>query len=366
MNGGSRGRAGSGRLAFLDWVRGLAAVTMLNGHAFHSFTKPELRQGGPYIITQFIGGLPPAIFLFLVGVTLAFLMDSCERKGLPTGTRVSKAVRRAGYLLGIAFLFRLQVWLSGQPASPWTDLLRVDVLNCMGLAIAVLSVMAVFTTADRVRLCAALGLAIAGLSPLVSALDWSGVPGLVRSYIAPDYLSFGFFPWAAFVAFGMSAGSVIRLLPAERLERAAQWAAIAGFGLILGGQYAASFPYSVYAKSEFWLDSPWMILIKTGAVLLLLSFAYVWTRHTAGKWSWVQQFGVTSLVVYWVHIELVYGRWFWYWKESLTNAQVVACSVVLIALMLFLSLARTQWRNWARLGLSMGWYFFLTERRAEE
>jgi hypothetical protein len=44
----------------------------------------------------------------------------------------------------------------------------------------------------------------------------------------------------------------------------------------------------------------------------------------------------------------------------------VLCSVVLIGLMLFLSLARTQWRNWARLGLSLGWYFFLTERSAEQ
>ena len=28
---------------------------MLNGHAFHSFTKPDQRQGGVYLITQFIG-----------------------------------------------------------------------------------------------------------------------------------------------------------------------------------------------------------------------------------------------------------------------------------------------------------------------
>jgi uncharacterized membrane protein len=366
MSGAGTARASTGRLAFLDWLRGLAAITMLNGHAFHSFTRADLRQGGPYVITQFIGGLPPAIFLFLVGVTLSFLMHSCERKGLPADQRVWKALRRAGYLFGIAFLFRLQLWVFGLPNSPWTDLLRVDVLNCMGLAVAVLSVMAVFTTVDRVRLCGALGFAIAGLSPLVSRLDWSGVPSLVKDYVAPDYMSFGFFPWAAFVAFGMSVGSIIRLLTPEQFERAAQWAALIGFGLVLTGQYCSSFPYSVYPKSEFWLDSPWLVLMKTGGVLLLLSFAYLWTRHSAGQWSWVRQFGVTSLLVYWVHIELVYGRWFWYLKEALTVGQVAVSAIVLILLMLLLSLTRTQWRNWARLGLSMGWYFFLTERRAEE
>ena len=36
----------SERLGYLDWVRGLAAIIMLQGHVFHSFVKNDLRQGG--------------------------------------------------------------------------------------------------------------------------------------------------------------------------------------------------------------------------------------------------------------------------------------------------------------------------------
>src|SRR5215813_9762805 len=86
------------RLEYLDWLRGLAAAIMLQGHVFHSFLRPELRDDGPYVFSQFVGGMPPAIFLFLTGVTLAFLMDSTERKGLPRGQRVVAALRRSGYL----------------------------------------------------------------------------------------------------------------------------------------------------------------------------------------------------------------------------------------------------------------------------
>ena len=32
----------------------------------------------------------------------------------------------------------------------------------------------------------------------------------------------------------------------------------------------------------------------------------------------MRQFGTTSLLVYWVHIELVYGRWLYFWKDSLS------------------------------------------------
>ena len=106
-------KSSTSRLAFLDWTRGLAAVVMLNGHVFHSFTKPETRESGSFVLTQFVGGMPPAIFLFLVGVTLAFLMESRERQGVPAGRRMTAALRRAGYLLGLAALFRIQLFVLG-------------------------------------------------------------------------------------------------------------------------------------------------------------------------------------------------------------------------------------------------------------
>jgi hypothetical protein len=361
----SERQSGGGRLEFLDWTRGLAAIIMLQGHAFNAFTKPELRDSGPYMISQFVGGLPPAAFLFLVGMTLAFLMHSGEKKGLAAPARVWAALRRAGYLLAVAYVFRLQLWLFGWPNSPWTDLLKVDILNCMGLAVAAMSVMAVFSTADRARLSLVLGAAVAGLSPVVSQLDWSWAPTVVKSYLAPDYLSFGFFPWAAYVAFGLSAGSILRLLGKDQMDRAAQWGALLGLTFVVVGQSMAGFGSSVYTKSEFWLDSPWQVSIKVGAMLLLLAFAYLWTRNSEGRWSWVRQFGVTSLLVYWVHIELIYGRWLWFWKDGLTVGQTLAAASGLIALMLFLSVARTRWKNWRLLGFSLGWYFFLGRRARE-
>src|SRR4030095_9293498 len=113
---------------------------MLQGHVFDSFTRTDLRSGGPFVLSQFVGGMPAGIFLFLTGVTLAFLMDGGERKGVPAGMRVLTVLRRAGYLFLLAFAFRFQLWLFGWPVSPWTDLLKVDVLNCMGFSIALLSV----------------------------------------------------------------------------------------------------------------------------------------------------------------------------------------------------------------------------------
>jgi hypothetical protein len=47
----------------------------------------------------------------------------------------------------------------------------------------------------------------------------------------------------------------------------------------------------------------------------------------------MRRLGTNSLLIYWVHVELVYGRWFWFAKERLTIGECTAASLMLIALM---------------------------------
>ena len=316
---------------------------MLQGHVFHSFLRNDLRTGGPYMMSQFAGGMPPAIFLFLLGVTFAFLMDSQERKGVPAGSRMLTALRRSGYLFAAAFAFRIQLWAFSLDKDSWTDIFRVDILNNMGLALLIMSVMAVFRTVERIRLCAILGIAIAIASPVISSLDWSHAPEIVQNYIIPDHRFFGFFPWAAFVAFGMSAGSILRKLRPEDVTPTMQWFGWGGVALAFTAYTISGMSTSIYSNSDFWLNSPALVFIKLGAALILLAFAYVWNLQIAAQWSWVRQFGLTSLLVYWVHIELVYGRWLGYFKENLTVGETCFVALCVILLMLGLSLLRTNW-----------------------
>lgn len=311
---------------------------MLQGHTFHQYIRPDLRESGPYVLSQFVGGIAPAIFLFLTGVTLAFMLDGRERKGGGPRERVLIALRRAGYLAALAAAFRLQLWLFGLPYSALGDLLKVDILNMMALGIATMACLAIFTTAERIYGGIAFGVAIATASPLVSLVDPKAMPALMRDYLAPSPTLFSYFPWAAFIAFGIAAGSVLRVAPRDHLNRIMQWAAIVGFGLVLSAQYMSALPYSLYPSVDFWINSPGLIFIKLGVILVMLAMAFLWTSYSVSNtWSWIQQLGTTSLLVYWVHIEIVYGRWFGYWKESLTVAQCAVASLVLIVCMIALS-----------------------------
>jgi hypothetical protein len=302
--------------------------------------------------------MPPAIFLFLTGVTFAFLMDSTERKELPARERFLTALSRSRYLFLLAFAFRVQLFIFGFPAN-WQDLFRVDVLNCMGFSMALMAAMTLVRTRNRAWICAAAGFAVAFASPLVSQINWSGAPWIVRNYLAPGYGSFSFFPWGGFLAFGLSMGSLIRVAKEDGdAHRLMQGTALAGAALVLGGQFFADAPYTLYAKSEFWLNSPAQMLTKLGVVLLLVAVAFAWTRYGAKPgWSWVRQFGISSLLVYWVHIELVYGRELWFLKNNLTVAQTVVSAVGLVLLMLALSTAKTYWHRVRAVLDELGWDF---------
>lgn len=331
------------RLHFLDWVRGLAALIMLQGHVFDAFAQGDQRTTSEFILSQFIGGMPPAIFLFLTGVTLAFLMESQNRKELSIREKIFGVAYRARYLLILAILFRLQMWLFGLPKSSITDILKVDILNCMGVSILLMLPLTLLKRMDRVRWGIFAGLGLAVVSPLLANADWSRTPEILQSYLVPGSNGFPLFPWAAFLAFGVATGTALKIASTRDLGRFAQWCAIGGGVLIFTCQHFSNLPYSVYSQSNFWIDSPWLVFIKTGIIMVMLSFAYLWTTHVAPGWSFVRQLGMTSLLVYWVHTELVYGRWLWSWKGNLSIPQIMVLSVIVILAMLGLSLVQTNW-----------------------
>src|SRR5262249_45518365 len=76
------------------------------------------------------------------------------------------------------------------------------------------------------------------------------------------------------------------------------------------------------------------------------AFAFLWTKHTGNKWSWVCQLGTNSLLVYWVHIELLYGRWLGAWHSGLSIEECTVAAVAVILSMVLLSAIRTHHKQW--------------------
>jgi uncharacterized membrane protein len=347
------------RLPFLDWMRGLAVVVMIQCHVFNSLTRLDQRHSGLYICTQFVGGMAAPLFLFMAGMTSGFLMDRLEQRGLAPLRRWRAAFERAGYILLIAYLFRLSNALFTLPKLNVTDLLKVDILNCMGLAMAFFSLAALWDSARRVRLTTAAAALVAAVAPIVSGLDWSGVPAVLRYYVVPgpDRAQFPFFPCAAYLGFGIAAGSLVKAASdspekaagaaksRSRMDSLMRWLVLAGMGTLIAAEYFANLPFSLYAASDFWRNSPALIFIRLGIMLATLTAAYLWTEYLAGNgWSWMRSLGKTSLLVYWVHVMLVYGVTAAPLKRSLTPAGSAVAALTVLLLMIALAELRLRYR----------------------
>ena len=327
-------------------MRGLAVLIMIQCHAFNSFTRMELRGTSGYVLSQFVGGMAAPLFMFMAGMTFGFQMESLERREAGRLRRWLISLRRAGYILVIAYLFRLTNWMGALPNASTQELLKVDILNCMGLAMIVFAAAAVCDSETRARYAVFVALAVAAAAPVMSGLDWTGAAPWLRDYLVPSPLRgrFPFFPCGAYIGFGLAAGAAVKRVAAERMDRLMQWSFLIGLVLIFGARYFTDLPFSVYGNSDFWRNSPGLILIRVGIALLLLAGCYVWTEYCVSRgWSWMENLGKTSLLVYWVHVMLVYGTLTNALRQALTIPQAALATLGVTGLMVALAEARLRW-----------------------
>lgn len=365
-------------------MRGLACVLMIQAHCYDSWLNPEARRTLLYRWSQELSTLAAPIFLFLCGVSFALVTEGLRQKNKPRSQIFKTALLRGGEILGLGFLLRAQEFVLGYPKSPWTDLLKVDVLNILGVCIIFMALFWRLTSGSGSPAAASRSLdtggsverwrnRLIGLSLLIAAVVaiatpplWTThrprfLPWMLESYIngvhnfgSPTPWIFSIFPWCGFAFVGLAFGLFLFSDFARRKEVAAL-SVVGAIGAVacalsLWWDYSNVRFYAVY---DYWHSSPNFFLMRCG-ILLLLTFAiFAWCR-----WGWVTegfspfiQFGKTSLLVYWVHIEFVYGRLSILPKSRSTIPLATAGMMVIFAAMVGLSIWRTRAKKRAAVNL---------------
>ncbi len=138
------------RLAYVDWMRGLACVMMFQAHCYDSWLNPEARKTVLYRWSQELSTLPALIFLFLCGVSFVLVTERLRQEKRPAMKIFKTALLRGAEIFGWGLLLRVQEFVLGYPKSPWTDLFRVDVLNILGVSLILMALFWRVTTAPSV------------------------------------------------------------------------------------------------------------------------------------------------------------------------------------------------------------------------
>ncbi|HUL15149.1 MAG TPA: heparan-alpha-glucosaminide N-acetyltransferase domain-containing protein [Terriglobales bacterium] len=360
------------RLAYIDWMRGLACVLMFQVHCYDSWLNPEARKSALRAWSQLGGTLPAPLFTFLAGLSVALVTQHLREKGIARNAIGKQTILRGAEILGLGLLFRVQEFVLGYPWSPWTDLLRVDILNLLGVAIMMVSALCWITgpRAGTVRQTEAVhrsrnlgivtSLAMAALIAMLTPPLWTTwrpkfLPWPIESYIngvhifdKPQPWLFPIFPWTAFAFAGLAVGFFLFTDFARRRET------LAFLGLAATGIFAGALsiffdrsPIHLYAVYDYWHSSPQFLLMRCGILLAILFLVYAWCRWGLAQkgFSPMIQLGKTSLLVYWAHIEFVYGRFSILPKGQCSIPEATFGLLAIFLAMLGLSLLRTRWKK---------------------
>jgi hypothetical protein len=372
------------RKLWLDWQRGLAVLFMVEVHVVDAWLAPGARAAPwpfgllagswvtPHVVLEMIGGFAAPGFLYMAGLSQALADAAQERKGMSPGARRSQALRRALWLLGVAYAFRLAEYLLGGAWSRpdgWGDLLKVDVLNVIAVGLLATALLSIGRSRRAgAVLAAGAAVAVALTTPIVAdALRHYDVPqaGGAAAAVAPNRLvdvayaylyggwpraNFHLFNWAAFL-FAGSAVAPLALGP----NRPAVWLGLAA-ALFAVAWWADTWP-PVYAYQSFWRTSPSWFAMRLAICVAFTGLLQLVPDRAERPLAWLSCLGRQSLVGYIASVELTYGaapEWL-SWKvagaplrRSLSFGTTVAGIVAMVAV------------TWA---ISTGWERLKAARR---
>ena len=142
-----------------------------------------------------------------------------RQKGSAPGAIARTSIRRGAEIFGLGLLFRVQEFVLGRPWAPWTDLLRVDVLNVIGISLMLMGVveLAGAQRARRIwrwrrsslRDCDADAAAVDHLAAAMAAVVSRVVHQRRAQFKSPQPWLFPIFPWTAFAFAGLAVGFLL-------------------------------------------------------------------------------------------------------------------------------------------------------------
>jgi uncharacterized membrane protein len=287
-------RMASQRLTFIDILRGIACIWMIETHAVNAFLDAAYKNNSVFSILQISNGFVAVAFIFCAGAGFRLALDTKINDYISYGKPLWSYVRRLLFILAIGYSlqpprFSFVKMLNFTPEQ-W-----VTFLDCNVLQLIVASSF----------------IALAGLllvRSLSNMVIFAEIPTFFRMYVTTyPQASFPLFPWSVYYF----AGYIIThyfMIADSRRQRALQYLLIGP--LLMGIVYASSrIPWSYYdASLNWWLVSPMHMLFRIAGVLTLFAALYLVQDHLKGPISRMLSLsGKESLVIYVGQGIIIYG-----------------------------------------------------------
>jgi len=325
------GNSVSKRYLWLDMLRAVALAEMIHGHSLDGLLDVGLRNTAFFVNWTHVRGYTAPVFLFAAG--LAFAVATLPRINdySVSSKKLLRRIKRLlfvillGYLMYLPF-FSLRKTILSVGTPGWENLLKVDILRCIGVSALILQAWLLLRPKREVTwvIIGMLTLALPIVTPYVRNSELVlGLPAFIRYYVVNS--RFPIFYYSSFLFLGFLLGYLFT----ERRSHWLPYTLIIALLLIVVAQILDRVGIAV-GLHRFMTRGGVIILLT----ILLERFEGLWHRMPSA----VKYFGQESLVVYVVHLMVVYGSVLnrgltSYWGKTLSYGEVYLFIVWLMAAM---------------------------------
>ena len=304
----------SHRVIFIDLARAMAVVLMVFGHTTSALLSDAYRVGDWVDIWAFQRGLTSGFFLLLAG--LAFSVATSRHWSAHTYLSVALLKRLWRFVILIVLGYSLHfpvshlADLATATDEQWRRLFAVDVLQMIGVTFIAVQALVMAARSRGAFTVAVLvvAAAIVVATPTVRNIDWVPVlPLSLGAYLSTETGSqFPLFPWSAYVLCGAALGQFYARWGAANPTAFANRGMLApGVALIVLASFAEGLLGPLAAGASAWI--PRDVLLRVGSCLLVLGLLAHASQRIARLPRVFGAVAQESLLVYFVHLCVVYG-----------------------------------------------------------
>jgi uncharacterized membrane protein len=375
--------ASHSRLAFIDLLRGWALLVMIEVHVFNAFLLPYFRATSWFHVLNFINGLVAPSFIFISGFVFLLASQKKLESFRAFGSAFWKQLGRIGLIWVVGYWLHLPFFsfhrtISEATDAQWLSFYQSDVLHCIAFGLITLFLSRLLIRNDRTyrTFLFSSGLLVVLATMFLWDIDFTTlIPAPFAAYLnGKHYSLFPLFPWMAFMLFGgYVASGYIRAREQQKERNFILRFAVIGMILIMICSIGSELPIQIHIDSDAVSANPFFFVLRLGIVMLLLTVCWFYAEYRKTEKSFVLDVSRESLMVYAVHLLVIYGRfwneqslWFYYGK-SLGVWECIAGTLVLITVMTGTAMS-WGWlkRNhfplarvffWMFSGTTIAWYF---------
>ena len=292
--------------------------------------------------------------MMLAGFSFALATMKRWEEHIALSSPFWRRLRRFGFFVLLGYSMRIPVhslrdfkWVS---PSGWQGFLQMDVLQTIGLTLIALELMVLVFASKKIfaAVSAALAIVIAFGAPLAwNSAAMNALPLALRSALLGNTGSpFPLLPWSAYIFLGAALGMAYATF-GQWSGRVLRYAIPVGLLLILMGVRLEPVSLHLYGGQNFWPTTPHLFLTRVGFVTTLIGLASMAESWIPLKASTVRSLAEESLVVYFVHVSLLYGSiWNPGLKQFMGGTMGFAHAYLYVIAMI--SLMLTMAYNWNR------------------